>query len=432
MSNSTVTDRPSGTIAKPTRFSERLTGHLADFRGSVRLLADATVGVTTVVESMHATIVRRAPIIGAPPASNAPGLAGSIYKVIRSVAGEVGMGVDSILKPFEHFSDMTESAGHAADSRSREAMVAALNGVLGDHLERSGNPLAIPMSFRHRGVSLSLDRATLAAAFPTASTQLLIVIHGLCMNDLQCCRHGHDHGAQLAEALGFTPVYLHYNTGRHIADNGDELAGLMEQLVDAWPVAVDKIHIVAHSMGGLVARAACFRAEQQAFSWRRHLRTMIFLGTPHHGTPFERWGNRLQNGLGVSPYVAPLADMGRLRSAGITDLRHGNLGGPDHRHGDRFLEGLTPPHVPLPDNVECYAIAASSKEDGVAGDGLVPVASALGEHFDPQRRLNFDESHRWVGGSMNHWDLLDHAEVYEKLQAWLGMARQDTIMTEQE
>ena len=168
----------------------------------------------------------------------------------------------------------------------REALLAALNGLWGDHLEASGNPLAIPMRLRVAGRPLDLaGPAALArqlpgigahsqgaetpstdvdtrpqgaeATPPRAGSRLLVLVHGLCMNDLQWLRHGHDHGAHLAEALGYTPVYLRYNTGQHTSTNGAELSALLTSLVASWPVPVTELSILAHSMGGLVARSAC-------------------------------------------------------------------------------------------------------------------------------------------------------------------------------
>ena len=54
---------------------------------------------------------------------------------------------------------------------------------------------------------------------------------------------------------GVTPVYLRYNPGRHISENGRDLAHRLQALVDAWPVPVEAISILAHSMGGLVSRS---------------------------------------------------------------------------------------------------------------------------------------------------------------------------------
>ena len=60
------------------------------------------------------------------------------------------------------------------------------------------------------------------------------------MNDLQWSRDGHDHGTALAADLGYTPLYLHYNTGEHISTNGRRLANLLESLVQEWPQPVER------------------------------------------------------------------------------------------------------------------------------------------------------------------------------------------------
>ncbi len=155
--------------------------------------------------------------------------------------------------------------------------------------------------------------------------RLLVLVHGLCMNDLQWRRNGHDHGAALAHDGGWQPLYLHYNSGRHASTNGREFADLLETLVAQWPVPVEELVVLAHSMGGLVARSACQHAELSQQRWLKHLRKIVFLGTPHHGAPLERHGHGLQRLVGISPYTAPLARLGMIRSAGITDLRHGNV-----------------------------------------------------------------------------------------------------------
>ena len=77
-----------------------------------------------------------------------------------------------------------------------------LNGVLGDYLAETQNPLAIEMSLRHDGHPLELESEALRAAFPQPAASCSCLLHGSCMNDLQWNRHGHDHGAALARDLG--------------------------------------------------------------------------------------------------------------------------------------------------------------------------------------------------------------------------------------
>ncbi len=272
-----------------------------------------------------------------------------------------------------------------------------------------------------------MERNALAAAMPVRTGKLLVLVHGLCLDDLQWNRRGHDHGAALAHDLGYTPLYLHYNSGLHVSTNGAQLADALETLVCQWPTPLLDFAILAHSMGGLVARSACHYGAAAGHAWLRHLRTLVFLGTPHHGAPLERGGNWIDLLLGISPYSAPLARLGKLRSAGITDLRYGNLTHEDWRGRDRFARGDRRTIVPLPEGVRCYAVAATTAKHppsgpSLPGDGLVPVASALGEHDRAAFSLHIPKSRQWIAHGRGHLDLLDAPEVYGRIRRWLGKA----------
>src|SRR5262249_10970945 len=106
------------------------------------------------------------------------------------------------------------------------------------------------------------------------------------------------------------------------------------------------------------------------------------------------------------------------------DLRFGNVRDEDWDGRDRFAhvgDKRTP--LALPDGVQCYAIAGTRSAEAGArlrSDGLVPVDSALGRHRRPELTLAFPEAHQWIGYGMGHLDLLDRAEVYERLRSWLS------------
>ena len=397
----------------------------ADLRGAGKLAIEATIGLTNLVETMHKNISRFPGILGTTSNDPTSGITGFVYRSVRGVTRLVGGGLDLVFGQLEILLKAEPS------SDARDAVVAALNGVLGDNLVASHNPLAMSMQFRRNGAPLPTTKKALATVVPDASGKILLLVHGLCMNDAQWLRNGHDHGAALAVdaafANPFTTVYLRYNSGAHISVNGREFAAQLEALLKVWPVPVEDLTIIAHSMGGLVTRSACECGERAGHTWRRALKKIIFLGTPHFGTPLERGGNWVNVILDQSPYTAAFARLAKIRSAGITDLRHASLVDADWYQQDRFAKSArSKPHdLPLPAGVTCYAITASLGEKSgalkgrVLGDGLVPLPSALGQHTDSRRSLIFPKSRQWVGYEMNHMDLLDRQHVYRRIRKWL-------------
>ena len=409
-------------MSKPKTSKQHV--HPSDLRGASRLAIDATIGLTNLVETMHHNISRMPGILGTLSEDPTRGITGFVYRSIRGVTRAVGGGLDIAL------GQVAELVTQESPSNAREAVVSALNGVIGDHLVGSVNPMAITMQLRRDGQALPLTKKALSRAIPNASGRILLMVHGLCMSDLQWQRNGHDHGAALAAdaafATPFTTVYLHYNSGQHISVSGRAFAEQLQALLKAWPVPVEELSILAHSMGGLVTRSACDFAEQAGHRWLAKLKKIIFLGTPHFGAPLERGGNWVNVILDASPYTAAFARLAKIRSAGITDLRHADVRDEDWEDQDRFAASSSKTHdLPLPKGVACYAIAASiGKKSGTAagrivGDGLVPVYSALGQHEDPARSLAFAKSHQWTGHDMNHMDLLDRKIVYRRIRKWL-------------
>ena len=413
----TKTKTKTKTMTKTTHL------HPSDLRGFARLATNATAGLSDLVEAMHHTIAR--PLGGGrmQPPGRMGGLTGLVYKSVRGVTRLVGGGLDAIL------AQLTPTLAGRSSSPEREAVLAALNGVLGDYLVASGNPLAIPMSLRRNGRSLVLEREALAATIPQGRGKLAVLVHGLCLNDLQWSRDGHDHGAALARDLGYTPLYLHYNTGLHTSTNGRALADLLEVLLKQWPHRVVELVIIAHSMGGLVARSAFHYGVAVGHDWPRQLGKLALLGTPHHGAPLERGGNWVDVILGATPYATPFARLGKIRSAGITDLRYGNVLDEDWEGRDRFVRVRdTRQFVPLPDGVRSYSMAATTGKkpgdirDRLVGDGLVPMSSALGRHEDSRRSLSFPKRRQWIGYGMNHMDLLGRTEVSDQIVRWFAAA----------
>lgn len=391
-----------------------------DLRHGSRLIIDAVHGVTDMVEHMHRTIARVAPITGAATPERMRGISGLVYRSVRGVTSAVGVGLDTALARLDPM------LGEETTSARRDALVAVLNGVLGDHLFDSGNALGIDMQVRQEGRALRLEHGALATQFAPAGGKLLLMVHGLCMSERQWRRDGHDHGAALAAEFGYTPLYLFYNSGRRIADNGHDLSQQLQRLVDAWPVPVTELSVLAHSMGGLVTRSALHQAQAAGYSWPNVLGSLICLGTPHHGAALERAGNWVTSVASASPYSAPLARIGALRSAGIKDLRRGSISDNDNVHADHQNADTTA-FIALPSGLRCFVLAGSRQKRPAksarnpVGDGLVSVQSALGQHPDPARCLQVPELHRAVHYDVNHMQLLSSDTVFQQVRTWLDM-----------
>ena len=396
------------------------TAHPADVVGYSRLAIEAVLGLTDLVETEHHNISLAPGVFGHPAQGGMHGISGLVYNNIRGVTKLVGSSLNVGLAP------LLLLDGDAHSTPEREAALSVLNGILGEHLVATANPLAITMRLRRHGLPLKLQHDVLSSAIPKVSRKLLILVHGLCCNDLQWFRQRHDHERLLSRDLGYTVAYLHYNSGRHVSHNGKEFAGILESLLQEWPKPLTELAIVGHSMGGLVARSAYHYGCSANHRWPQYLRKLIFLGTPHHGTPLERWGNLINVGLDLSPYTTAFARLGKIRSSGITDLRYGNLLDEDWNGSDRFAHrrDLRLP-LQLPGEVSCYALAALRSDRSTAvtdalGDGVVPVSSALGRHKDPARTLAFPTNRQAVVTGINHFDLLSDAAVHQQIRSWLA------------
>lgn len=387
--------------------------HPADIFGLGRLGAEATVALTDLTEALHTTIVR---------APMGMSIAGLVYDSIRGIAQLIGNGLNMSATMMHPLLPARQS------SPERERVIAALNGVIGDYLVASHNPLAIPMQLRRDTQALELHNLAAAEQLPQASGKILVLVHGLCLADRHWQWQGHNHGTQLAADLGYTPVYLNYNTGLHISTNGQAFAEQLDMLLRHWPVQVEELAIVAHSMGGLVTRSACSYGAAAGHEWLNQLRALVFLCTPHQGAPLEQIGNWVNVQLEANPYTAAFARVGKLRSAGITDLRYGNLRDEDWAMHDRFAHADDQRQpIPLPSGVRCYAIGATlgnapgDIRDQLLGDGLVPLPSALGKHPKACYALDMPTEHQWVGYALNHLDVLARQDVYAQLRTWLSL-----------
>lgn len=418
--------------------------------GTTRLAFDMVEGVTHIVEGMYRNIAATPLPFGRAPEGPAPGIAGLVHEIVRGSNQLIRKTTDLALLPTVEYIDRLYPPGPY-----RAAIIAALNGVCGDHLACTANPLAIAMRMRVF-LPLGADDSEQASSeqnvafgklfetqrrpvevFPSPeafnepdfqpSGRLLVLAHGLCMNDMEWTADQHNHGHMLAQEYGYTPVFALYNTGRHISENGSEFADQIAGLIESWPVPVESVTLIGFSMGGLVARSALYQAEQQQADWLQKVDKVVYVGAPHHGSALERGGYWLQKSATFSPYTAPLAALGKVRSDGITDLRHGNIRPADWQYHDEHEDNADHRQpTPLAASIDHYAIGATLSKtpaerlSQLRSDGLVHPASSGGKHRDPAFKLGFDKDSFYLIHDLGHLAMLRDQRVAAKLKEWLA------------
>ena len=379
------------------------------------------------IRDMHLGIAQRA-FRGVGPAARPvqvihDTLSRRAYDAISAGAGRLGLAADAAIERQGIGQELQLSS-----TRRGSAVIAALNGLVGDRLERSGSDLHQPASVRVDGESVALDAGSLSAAFPDPTARLVVFLHGLMGNEFYWdwggAHPGDTYGARLASDLGRTPVYLRYNTGLHVSENGRSVAALLQELVQAWPVEVQELALVGHSMGGLIARSACHQASETGRGWTERVRHVVSLGTPHLGAPLERGAHVAAEALHALPETRMLGAFLRRRSAGIRDLRHGSLVDEDWRGRDpNALRAAACKEVPLLQGATHFFVSATITRSPhhplgrLLGDILVLTPSATGR--GRTRRIPFQAEHGHHVSPAHHLALLNHPEVYERLREWL-------------
>ncbi|MCG6116649.1 MAG: GPI inositol-deacylase [Aquimonas sp.] len=377
----------------------------SDLRALVDLSSLAAEGVIDIGEGLHQSVRSTLGLAPGATPERCGGLSGAVYGLVRGLQGGVAGGLSRGLERLERVLDQ----GAPQDPAPRRlALLSVLNGVLGDRLAERGNPLALEAGLRLDGLPLAAALAGPARRRGPLSRHVVVLLHGLCMNDVQW-RSASDpgHGEALANALGATVVHARYNSGLGIGRNGALLSEQLETLLQCWPVPIERISLVGHSMGGLIARSAELAARRSGHRWRLQLRDIATLGSPHRGAPLERIGRSCERALAAVPYAGHFARIGSMRSQGILDLGDGRV-------ADEAEQ-------PLPSDVRALAVAARTLRGevrglgGWVGDGLVPADSALGLPCENPRGLDA----RCIS-STGHLELLRSGEVRRWLIEWLG------------
>lgn len=323
---------------------------------------------------------------------------------------------------------------HRVVGRKLELAIGALNGLVGDYLERNQNGLRTELSVIAGGGRVSLTKQSLAAAYPAASSRVAVLVHGLmCTEDVwqmpaadaRVPRDAESYGSLLARDLGITPVFIRYNSGLPIAENGARLAKLLGPLVARWPTPVTELILIGYSMGGLVVRAACHVAKLEGLPWLEQVERAIYVGTPHLGAPLERAGRVLTRVLRAipDPVTRLVADIAELRSDGVKDLGDADLRHEDRARRQHTLSLRDPQHpVPLLPGIQHYLAAASLSDDPrlmtIFGDALVPVPSGTDGACKDDASIALPPSHVRLFPKMSHIAIAHHPDVYPAIRAW--------------
>lgn len=342
-----------------------------------------------------------------------------VYKVVSSQLTLAGQAAGQI-------ADLPLSST-VSETTSGATVIGVVQGLIGDELDGRQSVLAEDnLSIRVAGRAVAPTADDLAAAFPRATGRIAIYVHGLVETE-HAWRVGQKDSAPYEHHLwtaGVTSVFIRYNTGRHISTNGQDLTEVLDDLVRCWPVPVDDVVLIGHSMGGLVLRSAVHYAGKAGHGWIRKVRVTVSLGTPHHGAPLENLAHYASAALARVPETNAFGRLLRRRSAGIRDLRGASLLDGDWvgDDPDKLGEVLTAT-VPLLPGADHYAVAATLTRDPrhpvsrVLGDGLVLHRSADGR--DDERPIGFHPDNRLHLGGVTHFSLLNHPVIAERLLAWI-------------
>ncbi len=418
------------------------------WRGLKNLIHDAVDHTTDLVEQTQESVARKVigyveifePVAGPARAVDqirrisSAGVYATIHGVNHLVRDVTDEGLDvaeraGIMKAEEEEpppmrSDVTGSAPWIADTA-----VGVFNGVIGDYLHDRGNDLDVPMRIRLGDCYLPCETGELERSLSGTSSKLVVFVHGLTCTEWAWCVNAEEHygdatatfGSMMQHDLGHTPLYVRYNTGLHISQNGQELDERLEQLLDACPRDIDELVLVGHSMGGLVVRSACHYASKSGHRWLEPLSHVFCIATPNLGAPLEKLGNVATSVLGFfdTPGTQIPAKVINARSAGIKDLRFGYLTDDDWlgKDPDALLEnnGL---EIPLLEDVTYTFISATVTERPghplgfLIGDVMVRKPSAAGPAI--QRDEFRIETHHFDG--VGHLQLQNHPDVYEQMR----------------
>ena len=319
-------------------------------------------------------------------------------------------------------------------SGDRVGYLCILNGVIGDLLETQKSRLSIPMAFYPKGPRSAGSEGKRLSVLAEGG-KICVLAHGSCTSEKDWSFRGDpskDYGSLLRADLGFQPLYLRYNSGLHISTNGKRFSDLLEKMILRSPKKVTEIVLLGHSMGGLIFRSACYYGKKEKKKWVGLVKKIFYVGSPHWGTHFEKFGKLTTTILRLIPTLPTKAISALIehRSAGIKDLRHGYLIDEDWQgQGADDLFYIHKNKVPLLETAEHYLICSTlskslnSRAGRLFGDGMVHPGSGTGNGLFPSSRIGFREDHCKIFPGVSHYNLLKTMKVYRQIRVWCHSSR---------
>ena len=303
---------------------------------------------------------------------------------------------------------ITDNLPNARQRRSElQRMQSIMNGVFGDKLADWGHPGAIKMHL----VDRNHQPTSLNECQQHHPRGVLLLIHGLCLSEQEWWGPRASQFCNELNRQGYGVVYLRYNSGLSLRENGALLARLLDTQWQAGKNA--KLLMAGHSMGGLVARSALHHGRDIfQHPWTKDVSHAAYIASPHVGANLEKLGNFANNLLGYSPYTTPLMALGNIRSRGVRSLRQSHIhheNEDDANHLQRFNEQVH--HLLI------GALLADPAAKTLLGDGLVTDISAMGGHHFPEEH---DKVTRLIINEVGHLSLLNDQRLYSALAVWLN------------
>lgn len=314
--------------------------------------------------------------------------------------------------------------------KAKEDTLAVFNGFFGDRLKESGSHLATPMGLRLRHKSCDLDLDNLATLIESPHKRVCILIHGIMANDHFWSfsdDRSMDYGTSIKSSGDVSVLYLRYNSGQHISTNGQELRSLLDKLITSWPVQIESLNLICHSMGGLVARSACYYGEKSKSLWPSLTHKIFMIGCPSKGAPLEKIANITTFTLNkiFNPWTKAIAKVIESRSDGIKDLRYGYLLDSDWQETNQ--DSIIPKpaaQVPLLESATYYVIVGSLWENTdhlaakIFGDAMVTQFSAKDQGMVQNRSGKYEPENIKIFSKISHVALANSPVINSQIMAW--------------